>query len=135
MRFYRSIQERVVAIHWKQGPQPTPRVTITVPENTEPSPAGPPPEPAEPPKLPKVSDTVAPTEAPTGAEPTRMRASLVRAIWALIVISLLPGIVAGLMPAFWGALPWWAHWTAYAFSGVLILTVVGLIVTHDGARE
>jgi len=131
--FYRSTQqERFAAIHWKQGLQPTPRVTITVPEKTETSPAGPP---AESPQLPKVADTVAAMEPPVRAESTPMRAWRVRAIWGLISISLLPGLVVAVAPAFWRALPSWAHWTAYAFSGVLIVAVVGLIVTDDGARE
>jgi len=124
-----------VAIHWQQGQQPIPRVTSTVPANTEAAPAEPPPGRAEPAKLSNVSDTPAPSEAPAGAEPTPMRAARVRAIWGLIAISLLPGIVAALAPALWHALPSWAHWTTYGFCGVLILTIVWLIVTHDAARE
>jgi hypothetical protein len=125
-----------VAIHSQQGPQPTSRINIRVPENTEPGPDGPPPEPVIPSELLEVPDTVAPTDAPKGAESAPMRVSRVRAIWGLMVVGLLPGLVAGLAPAFWRALPTWAHWTAYTFSGVVILAVVGLVVTHGGeARE
>jgi hypothetical protein len=124
-----------VAIHSQQGPQPTTRVTITVPENTQSGPSGPPPEPAEPSALPTVPDTVAPTDPPAVAESTPMRSSRVRAIWGLIALGLLPGFLAGLAPTFWRGLPYWAHWTAYAFSGVLILAVVGLIMSQGSARE
>ena len=125
-----------MAIHRNQGPEPTPQVTITVPASTNPNPTGPPPGSAGLPVLPKGRDGVVPREeVPGDAEYPPMRVSRLRAIWGLIVMSLLPGIVAVLAPTFWHGLPAQAHWAAYAFSGVLILAVVGLIVAPDGARK
>lgn len=125
-----------MTIHGKQNPEPALRVTIIVPASTDPRPTGSPPEAADSPVLPIGRDAVAPREeVPRGAEYTPMRVSRLRTIWGLIVMSLVPGIVAALAPEVWHSLPAQAHWAAYALSGGLILTVVGLIVTHDGARK
>lgn len=123
-----------MSIHSQQGPRPTPRVTIAVPQTPQPEAADLKSEPAQPPKLADVSPHVEPTEAPRAREATPMRTSRVRAIWGLTLFSLMPGVAVGVAPTFWHGLPSWAHWTAYGFSGILISAIVGLIVKDDGAR-
>lgn len=126
-----------MAIHRKQEPEPThPWVTIVVPANPEPSPTGRPPASAEPPSLAEghgVEDSG--DQAPPGGEYALMGTARLRTIWGLVATSLLPGAVATGAPQVWQGLPPWAHWTAYACSGLLIFAVMGLIVRHDGARK
>jgi hypothetical protein len=127
-----------VAIHSQQGKQPTPRVAIILPEGADPHAAEPPAEASEAseaPEAPQVPAAAERSEATVQAEPTPARGSRVRAIWGLLTLSLLPGLVATIAPGFWRALPSWGHWVAYGFSGVLILVAVGLIVTHEEGRE
>jgi hypothetical protein len=126
-----------VAIHSQQGKQPTPRAAIILPEDVDPRAAGPPAEASaaseasEPPQVPETAER---SEATAQAEPTPRRKSRVSAIWGLLTLSLLPGLVASITPGFWRALPSWGHWAAYGFSGALILVALGLIVTHDDGR-
>jgi hypothetical protein len=124
-----------VSIHSQQGPRPAPSVKVTIPENLDTGAAGPAPAPAEPPKLADVPPTVERREPQGGTEGIPMRPGRVRTIWSLMVVSLLPGVLAVVARDFWHGLPSWAHWTAYTFSGILILTAVGLIVKHAGAGQ
>jgi len=123
-----------VAIHAQQGSKPTPRVEITVPESSKVSPDSPPAS-ADPPELSNQPAAVEPIVLPDGSESKPTRSSRARAIWGLAAISMSPGIVVGVAPAFWQGLPTWAQWSAYAFSGVLMLLVVGLILAPSRAPE
>ena len=131
MRFSRSYGSNAVSIHSQPGPRPTPRVLITVPQNAEPRGAEPESEPTEPPKIAEAPKTVEPMKAPRVSESTPMRASRVRAIWGMTLFSLMPGAVVAVAQDFWHGLPSWGHYTAYTFSGILILVLVGLIVKRD----
>jgi len=120
-----------VSIHSQPGPRPTPRVLITVPQNAEPRAAEPESAPTEPPTIGEAPKTVEPMKAPRVSGSTPMRASRVRAIWGMTLFSLMPGAVVAVAPDFWRGLPSWGHYTAYTFSGILILVLVGLIVKPD----
>ena len=120
-----------MSIHSQPGPRPTPRVLITVPQNAEPRAAEPESAPTEPPTIGEAPKTVEPMKAPRVSESTPMRASRVRAIWGMTLFSLVPGAVVAVAPDFWHGLPSWGHYTAYTFSGILILVLVGLIVKPD----
>jgi hypothetical protein len=104
---------------------------ITVPQNAEPRAAEPESAPTEPPKIGEAPKTVEPMKAPRVSGSTPMRASRVRAIWGMTLFSLVPGAVVAVAPDFWHGLPSWGHYTAYTFSGILILVLVGLIVKPD----
>src|SRR5262249_35042893 len=121
-------------IHSQQGPRPTPRVEITIPESSKVSPDSP--GSADSPELSNQQPAAAePIVPPDASESKPTRSSRAKAIWGLDAISLSPGIVVGVAPAFWHGLPTWAQWSAYAVSGVLMLLVVGLILTPHRATE
>jgi hypothetical protein len=123
-----------VASHSQQGPKPAPGVAITIPESNNVSPDSPPS--ADPPRLSNQQPAAAePIVPPDASESKPTRSSRAKAIWGLAAISLSPGIVVGVAPAFWHGLPTWAQWSAYAVSGVLMLSVVGLILIPRRATE
>ena len=124
-----------MAIHSQQGPTPTPRVGITIPESSKVSPDSPATS-ADPPELtnqqPAAAEPVVPRDA-SESKPTR--SSRARAIWGLAAVSMSPGVLVGVAPTFWHGLPTWAQWSGYALSGVLMLIVVGLILAPSRAAE
>jgi hypothetical protein len=55
-------------------------------------------------------------------------------IWALSVLSLLPGLIAAAAPGVWSAVPSAARLVTYAVSGVAIVAAVALIMAAPGRQ-
>lgn len=122
-----------MAIHSAQPRTPTPGALIEVPPTQQSVPS---PTPARAP-----ASTRRPTDAMSAGQvardpsPAETRTYRTRAIWSLLALSLLPGVVARALPTLWLGLPEAWHWAIYVCSGALLVAASILIVKPVDARR
>lgn len=72
-------------------------------------------------------------DAVTDARPPRW--SRTRTIWALLALSLAPGVVAGAAREWWHQLPAGARLSAYILSGILLVAACSLMLMQSEAKS